>query len=40
VIKNGVFTPTFATAANPYVCIDQRQKTIPDSPPTTNYVGG
>jgi ABC-type branched-subunit amino acid transport system substrate-binding protein len=40
VIKNGVLTPTFATADKPYVCVDQRKTTIPDNPPTRNYVSG
>jgi hypothetical protein len=40
VIKNGVFTPTFATADKPYVCIDGRQTVIPDNPPTRNFVNG
>ena len=40
VIKNGVFTPTFATADKPYVCLDNRQATVPDNPPTRNFVTG
>ena len=40
VIKNGVFTPTFATADKPYVCLDNRQATVPDNPPTRNFVSG
>jgi ABC-type branched-subunit amino acid transport system substrate-binding protein len=40
VIKNGVFTPVFATAAQPYVCIDNRTATVPDNPPTRSFVNG
>ena len=40
VIKNGVFTPTFATADKPYVCLDQSKSDVPDNPPTRNFVSG
>jgi branched-chain amino acid transport system substrate-binding protein len=40
VIKNGVLTPTFATTDKPYVCLDQSQATVPDNPPTRNFVSG
>jgi branched-chain amino acid transport system substrate-binding protein len=42
VIKGGVFTPTFATADKPYVCLDQGpgKTDIPDDPPTRNFVTG
>jgi branched-chain amino acid transport system substrate-binding protein len=39
VIKNGVFTPTFATAAKPYVCLNNTSKTVPTNPPTRNFLG-
>jgi ABC-type branched-subunit amino acid transport system substrate-binding protein len=40
VVKNGVFTPTFATADKPYVCLDQApgKNTVPLNPPTRNFV--
>jgi branched-chain amino acid transport system substrate-binding protein len=38
VIKNGVFTPTFATADKPYVCIDNTATTVPTDPPTRNFL--
>ena len=37
-IKNGVFTPSYATADKPYVCLDNRQATVPDDPPTRNFL--
>ena len=37
-IKNGVFTPTFATADKPYVCIDNTATTVPTNPPTRNFL--
>ncbi len=40
VIHGGKFEPTFATAANPYVCLDQTKSTVPDNPPTRNFVNG
>jgi len=41
VIKNGAFVPTFATADKPYVCLDQGPgKTVPDNPPTRNFLNG
>lgn len=40
VIKDGVFTPTFATVDKPYVCLDNTSKTVPDNPPTRNFLGG
>jgi ABC-type branched-subunit amino acid transport system substrate-binding protein len=40
VIHGGVFVPSFATAAKPYVCIDSRQTTLPDNPPTRSFVNG
>ena len=40
IIKNGVFTPSYATADKPYVCLDNRQATVPDNPPTRNFVSG
>ena len=40
VVKSGVFTPTFATADKPYVCLDNTATTVPDNPPTRNYVSG
>lgn len=42
VIKNGVFTPTFATADKPYLCVDQTpgKKDVPLNPPTRNFVRG
>jgi len=39
-IENGTFVPVFATAAKPYVCIDERTTTVPDNPPTRNFVNG
>jgi branched-chain amino acid transport system substrate-binding protein len=40
VIKDGVFTPTFATADKPYVCVDNTAKTVPANPPTRSFLGG
>jgi branched-chain amino acid transport system substrate-binding protein len=40
VVKNGVFTPTFGTTDKPYVCLDNRQATVPDDPPTRNFLNG
>ena len=42
VIKNGVFTGAFATAAKPYVCLDQGpgKMTVPLNPPTRSFVNG
>jgi hypothetical protein len=39
VVHNGVFVPTFATAAKPWVCIDDRGA-VPDNPPTESFVNG
>jgi ABC-type branched-subunit amino acid transport system substrate-binding protein len=38
VIKNGVFTPTFATAEKPYVCLDNTATEVPTDPPTRNFL--
>jgi ABC-type branched-subunit amino acid transport system substrate-binding protein len=40
VVKSGVFTPTFATAEKPYVCLDNTSTTVPTDPPTRNFVSG
>jgi ABC-type branched-subunit amino acid transport system substrate-binding protein len=40
VIKNGVFVPVFATAAKPYVCINNKTTTVPDNPPTVSFANG
>ena len=38
VIQSGEFEPTFATADKPYVCLDNTATTVPDDPPTRNFV--
>jgi ABC-type branched-subunit amino acid transport system substrate-binding protein len=40
VIHDGNFVPTFATAAKPYVCLDQTANTVPESPPTRSFTNG
>jgi branched-chain amino acid transport system substrate-binding protein len=40
VIHNGTFVPTFATADKPYICLDARQTTLPDNPPTRSFSNG
>jgi ABC-type branched-subunit amino acid transport system substrate-binding protein len=40
VIHDGNLEPTFATAAKPYVCLDQTTNTVPDNPPTRSFVNG
>jgi ABC-type branched-subunit amino acid transport system substrate-binding protein len=39
-IHDGTFVPVFATAAKPYVCIDNRTTTVPENPPTASFENG
>jgi ABC-type branched-subunit amino acid transport system substrate-binding protein len=39
-IHDGNFVPAFATAAKPYVCLDQSTNTVPQDPPTRSFVNG
>ena len=32
--------PTFATVDKPYVCLDNTSTTVPEDPPTRNFLGG
>jgi ABC-type branched-subunit amino acid transport system substrate-binding protein len=39
-IENGTFVPVFATAAKPYVCINDATTTVPENPPTVSFANG
>jgi ABC-type branched-subunit amino acid transport system substrate-binding protein len=39
-IEHGTFVPVFATAAKPYVCINDDTTTVPANPPTVSFENG
>jgi ABC-type branched-subunit amino acid transport system substrate-binding protein len=39
-IHDGTFVPVFATAAKPWVCINDDTTTVPDNPPTVSFANG
>ena len=39
-IHDGTFVPVFATAAKPYVCINDQTTTVPENPPTVSFENG